>query len=347
MAKQPSIEHVKFVTAKGKRYPYFNTGLKNAQGQPIRVALPDLASPDFWPRYGALVAARTKRAAVAAYTIGELARDYERSKAFACRAENTKKLYRITIDKILEAFGDYPVNDLQRDDLDTFLESEEIGPGTHNIVLAVVGVLYRYGRRKGKTTLRPTEDVEKMEIGEHLAWPQPLVEAGLEAGHNRTRLAVHLLYFTGQRIGDVVRMRWSDIRDGHIHITQQKTGKYLAIPLIGELRAELDRTPKRALTIITNQAGHPMSDQVIRRELKAFAAKNGHPDLVPHGLRKNAVISLLEASCSIAETAAITGQTYRIVEKYARQVDQKRLGGAAIIKLENKRGTGKQAGKRA
>jgi hypothetical protein len=66
---------------------------------------------------------------------------------------------------------------------------------------------------------------------------------------------------------------------------------------------------------------------------------------VPHGLRKNAVIALLKAECSVAEVSAITGQTFAVVEYYARQVDQRRLSKAAILKLENKRGTGKPKGK--
>ena len=89
-----------------------------------------------------------------------------------------------------------------------------------------------------------------------------------------------------------------------------------------------------------------MRPDVIRRELKAHAANFG-TDLVPHGIRKNAVISLLESGATIAETAAITGQTFAIVEYYSRQVDQARLGSAAILKLENKRGTGKSSGKPA
>jgi len=40
-----------------------------------------------------------------------------------------------------------------------------------------------------------------------------------------------------------------------------------------------------------------------------------------HGLRKSAVVFLLEAGCSDAETASITGQSRRIVEHYAKQVN--------------------------
>ena len=79
-----------------------------------------------------------------------------------------------------------------------------------------------------------------------------------------------------------------------------------------------------------------MTPQVIRRELKAHGAAMG-VEVVPHGLRKNAVISLLEAGCTTFEVAAITGQTQRIVEYYAAQIDQRRMGRAAILKLETKR----------
>lgn len=53
--------------------------------------------------------------------------------------------------------------------------------------------------------------------------------------------------------------------------------------------------------------------------------------LVFHGLRKSAVVFLLEAGCSDAETA---GQSRDMVEHYAKQVNQKKLAAAAILKWE-------------
>lgn len=342
--KLPSLDHVKYVKAKGKVYAYFNTGAKK-DGKPIYTRLPHPGSVGFYDSYAAFCAARTKRSQPA-YTIDKLADEYEKSKEYGALAVNTRYIYRLTLDKIRLHLGDYPVNDLQREDLALVLEKKIAGAGAHNLFVAVLGTLYRFGRRAGKTDLEPTKDIAKLETGEHEAWPEQLVEAGLEAGHARTRLAIHLLYFTGQRIGDVMKMRWSDIRGDRIHVIQQKTGKRLKIPLMSELRAELDRTPKRGLTIITGHDGKPISDQMVRLELKAFGRERGFT-VVPHGLRKNAVISLLEAGCTVAETASITGQTFDIVEQYSRQVDQDRLGSAAIVKLENKRGSGKPAGKLA
>lgn len=97
-----------------------------------------------------------------------------------------------------------------------------------------------------------------------------------------------------------------------------------------------EATLKRGLTILTREGGLPMTDQVIRRETKAYGESLG-VQVVPHGLRKNAIMCLLEASCSIAETAAFTGQTYAIDDEYAAQIDQRRIGRAAFVKLETRR----------
>lgn len=53
-----------------------------------------------------------------------------------------------------------------------------------------------------------------------------------------------------------------------------------------------------------------------------------------HGLRKSAVVFLLEAGCTDAEVSAITGQSRQMVEHYARQVNQRKLAAAAVLKWE-------------
>jgi integrase len=40
-----------------------------------------------------------------------------------------------------------------------------------------------------------------------------------------------LALLTGQSLEDIANMKFSDIGDGYLHITQKKTGTHLAIPL--------------------------------------------------------------------------------------------------------------------
>ena len=67
----------------------------------------------------------------------------------------------------------------------------------------------------------------------------------------------------------------------------------------------------------------------------AFDLAAGAPS-VPHGLRKNAVIALLEAGSSTAQAAAVSGQSLQMVEYYARQRDQSTLADAAMLRWENR-----------
>ena len=60
--------------------------------------------------------------------------------------------------------------------------------------------------------------------------------------------------------------------------------------------------------------------------------------LVFHGLRKSAVVTLLEAGATDAEVSAITGQSREMVAHYSRQVNQRKLAAAAILKWEASEG---------
>jgi integrase len=77
--------------------------------------------------------------------------------------------------------------------------------------------------------------------------------AQFEAAHpigSRERLAFALGLHTGQRRGDVVRMGRQHIRNGLLHVTQEKTGKALAIPIHPDLQAILATVPTTQMTFI-------------------------------------------------------------------------------------------------
>jgi integrase len=118
-------------------------------------------------------------------------------------------------------------------------------------------------------------------------------------------MAVHLLFFTGQRIGDVCDMTWDSVAGGIINITQEKTDKVIFFRLSKRLMAELEKAPRRGKTILTGVNGGRKNDNLLRVELNAFVATFGFKR-VSHGLRKNAVNSLLEAGCTHHEVSSVT-----------------------------------------
>jgi integrase len=52
-----------------------------------------------------------------------------------------------------------------------------------------------------------------------------------DANHKYMGNAMLLALVTGQRLGDISNMKFSDIWDDHLHVVQEKTGSKLAIPL--------------------------------------------------------------------------------------------------------------------
>lgn len=347
MPRLPKQQYVKFVRSKGEVYGYFDTGKKDASGKRIYAPLGKPSSVGFQDSYYVMVGHRNRREQTP-NTVADLADKFEASSEFEQLALGTRKFYRSLLKHVREHLGKFPIADVKRRHIAEVV-GNRLGDknGTKNGFLAVYGVLHTYAQSlEIVDTISPTKHVKPFKTGEHEPWPEDILEAGLSAEHDRTRLAIALLYYTGQRIGDVVRFRWNDIKDGVISFTQQKTGKAMDVPLHTDLVAELARTPKRGVTIIVNQDGQAMTDQVIRRELKAFAAKHG-AELVPHGLRKNAVNALLEAGCTDYEVQAITGQSLPMIAHYARKVNRKKLGKAAILKFETKRESSNQSANRA
>jgi integrase len=330
VVKLPRLKHVKFTRAKGKLYAYFNTGRK-ANGKPVYLPLPPFGTVGFYDSYASYLGARTKRTQFVT-TVSDLADLYQASDDFKAKSAGTQKAYQTTLKRVIAEFGEFPLDEVTRKLV--YIALDDIpGGASRNLFVAVVGVLFRYARQRDLTEANPVKDIPKSKTGEHDPWPAELLTAALSSETDLIRLSVHLLYYSGQRLGDVTKLRWSDVRAPNIALRQEKTGKELLIRMHRDLVAELERTPRRGMTIIADEVGKPISLARLRKALQTFGSDLGHA-VVPHGLRKNAVNSLLRAGCTIPEVQAITGQSVEMVMHYAKHVDQGALSESAILKFE-------------
>lgn len=321
------LPYIKTVRARGKVYEYFVTGKLEA-GKPVLRRLPARDDPTFGRSYAGMVGARHAREnAQPAMTVMDVMRAYQLSPRFMKRAESTQNTYLVYMRVIEEEMGQAPIAEVERRDVQALLDKMQDRPGAANMTLLVLRNVFAHAVKREWAT-DATKDVELLEGSgaTHEPWPEQLVLAAL--ADRDVGLPVALLYYTAQRIGDVCRMRWSDIVDGYLPVTQDKTDKLLDIRLHASLVRVLDATPREADTIIQYR-GRPIKEKTLRDRLQKWAAAQGCR-VVPHGLRKNAVNALLEAGCSVGETAAVSGQSLGMVEHYARRRDNRKLGASAI-----------------
>ena len=328
------LKHTKSVVRRGVEYVYFNTGERH-DGRTIYAPLGRKDSVEFGAKYSAALAARSRRANVpTSVPLPELADQYMRSRDFTgTKSPGTQKTYRVYLRRLAKEFDTAPANALEASDIYDLMDEMGDRPAAIDMLLLAGGQMYEWARKRKKVAHNPFAGIDRKDwdAAEYEPWPEALLDEAL--ADPKIGVPAALLYFTAQRIGDVCRLRWDDIRGDAIHMVQQKTGKEMIIPLHSELAAVLEAAPRRGETILADAKGKVAKDQTVRGWLKAFGEARGF-DVVPHGLRKNAVNALLEAECSVAETSAISGQSLRMVEHYARKRNNRVMGREAMAKWE-------------
>src|SRR3546814_4775255 len=103
-----------------------------------------------------------------------------------------------------DGLGAAPVDDVQPRDFAGLLALMGDAAGSVNITRRVMSALYTWGKRKHHVAAAtdPVGASETIPMGSHEPWPQKILDADLACEKERVRLAVHLLYYTAQRIGE-------------------------------------------------------------------------------------------------------------------------------------------------
>lgn len=252
----------------------------------------------------------------------------------------TQSAYRLDLDMARKVFGPHRVSDITPAHILKLRDKLASRPGTANTVMRTLRVLFSWGIVRGMAKSNPADlssmGVKALTLGEHQPWPPEALAKFREKGRSHLVLAMELALWTGQRQGDLVRLKWSDIRDGMIRLVQEKTGKEAWIPVTSHLTKVLANAPKTAVTVLTNTDGRPWRTANVLAQ--AFGAELTDLELpyVFHGLRKTTAVMLAEHGCTIKQIAAITRQSDQMVSHYTKGVNQVELAHQAVTKLEQK-----------
>jgi integrase len=350
--------HVHCTCSKGREYYSFHPFRGTKRAGP-RVRLPGYPTnmdgtpnAEWWAAYRAASGMAAARPGAGTFTA--LIAEYQESPEWKVLALATRKEWKRHLRLIEASWGDLQAAGVEPKHVVKLRDSRASTPADANNLLRALSALFTWCALRGWRADNPCRLVPKLKIGDGWApWPWDAIVHFQQTARNDLWEAAALALYTGQRLSDVLVMGWSDIEGRLISVVQSKTGKRLWIPIHRELKQVLTAIEARkrresdnvvALQqlsgpILTNSRGRAWTrdgfkaawqEELNRSEMASFRERR----LVFHGLRKSAVVFLLEAGCSDAETAAITGQSRDMVEHYAKQVNQKRLAAAAILKWE-------------
>jgi len=311
----------------GRPYCYFRR-----RGYP-RVRLSGLPwSPTFMAAYEAAMSG--PRTAIVAAVIAE----YKDSREFfGSKSAGTQRMRRGILDRFGAAYGDRPFALLPPEWIEALLDSKP--PHAARSWRTTLRSLCQFGVKRRYLRADPTANIKLRAIkgdGFH-TWTEDEI-AQFEAHHpigTKPRLALALLLYTAQRRSDVVKMGRQHIRDGWLHVKQEKTDKPLAIPVHPELRAVLDATPSEHLTFLVTATGKPYGPNHFSETFREWCDAAGLPKrCTAHGLRKAACRRFAEAECSGPEIMSISGHaTLKELVRYTKAADQAKMARNAMAKV--------------
>jgi integrase len=326
--------------SRGRRFYYVRRkGLPNVrlEGTP--------GTQEFMRSYESALASPPARACRhGAGTFGNLVMDFYASAEFDNLKPSSQKTYRHVLDEIATKHGHRPAATLPADKATKMIE--DIGrdrPGLANLVQSVMHRLMKFAIKRKIRSDNPFAGITPYKLGTHHTWTDAELRAFEEKWllGSRQRLAYALYLYTGQRGGDIAKMRRQDIVDGCINVVQQKTGVALSIPIHAKLHEALKAGPIQGMHLIGDQYGRPISRHALTdMMMRAAKAAGLGLECKPHGLRKAVLRRLAEAGGTAKEIASVSGhKSLTEIERYTAAADQRRLSRAAMRKLSDETGT--------
>ena len=325
------------VISRGKPYYYWHPGrgTKRAEGKPVRLPDAEDKPKEFWIAVEQLGG----KPEYDAKSLGTMLQTYAASEQFGDLSKATQRDYGRYVKFWTEHLGRFGAADIRASHIIHVRDEQYAGKlSTGNHSVAVLSAAYVWGIPRDYAVHNPAKAVPQSKIKSdgRRPWPTWALEIAHKHFRPELRLAVALGLYTGQRLGDVLRMERGHVGPGGISVTQSKTGKDLLIPIHRTLRPDIDAAlagPHEFL--VCREDGRAYTGQDFQAMWSREMAKEPHARIKRegfsfHGLRTLAVAVLAAAGNDAIRIAAITGQSLNIVEHYLSDHRQKELGAQAI-----------------
>lgn len=214
-------------------------------------------------------AAATFTAAAARYTADVLVH----------RAENTQRNSRLLLKNLICFFGnpDAPLDQIQPQHIRQYLDWRKDSPAAANIEIGLFVTIFNHARNIGYTSAaNPASGVKRFPKSRRDHYVEDRIfRMVYQHADRQMRDLMDIAYLTGQRPVDIVGINSSQIVDGILHITQQKTGKKLRFEISGSLKTIFDRIcpPETQGNLFRNARGGALTRSLLAKNFLALRRK--------------------------------------------------------------------------
>lgn len=268
-------------------------------------------------------------------TFSNLIASYMRSERWTSLAPRTRADYQKVLTLVDDRMGRLDPTRMQRKDVIRLQESNRSAVRFANYCVQVMAVLMEHAidigwRPSGTNPAKGVRLIKgpKRDVG---PWSPEMIAAFRAAAPPRARLVFELCIGTGQRIGDVLKMQWSDVRGDVIFVRQGKTDARLELPLTPDLRTILADSRRSGLFIVAKSSTAPISYRIAHQDVMAVRKEIGAETHTLHDLRHTTASELAALGLDDPTIMAVTGhRSLASVRRYTEAARQKARARIAI-----------------
>ncbi|QVQ29732.1 tyrosine-type recombinase/integrase [Achromobacter deleyi] len=207
-----------------------------------------------------------------------------------------------------------------------------------NREIALFSHVFNYAREVGLTDApNPCAGVRKnKETGRDVYVEDDVFQRVWKAADSPTQDAMDLAYLTGQRPADTLKFDERDVREGMLHLDQNKTGKKLRITIEGDLAKVIARNRARkagykvsSTALVVNESGQRLGYDALRQRFYAARETAGVPKdaFQFRDLRTKAGTDTAESSGDIRQAQRQLGhKSIEMTERYVRERKGDKVG---------------------
>jgi len=215
----------------------------------------------------------------------------------------------------------------------------EQGKKARSIVRSISALrgLFNFLLADGVISHNPLEDIEipkySPPIPEVLSEQEVVELLSLPAGSKtslRDRMILELLYATGLRVSELIKLKKSDINlEGGFVIASGKRSKERVVPLntfsIDAIKSYLQEENPQGVYLMPNKRGGMLTRQAIWKIIRKYATKMAKEHISPHTMRHTFATHLLEGGADLRSVQILLGHEDISTTQIYTHVDSKRL----------------------
>ena len=157
-------------------------------------------------------------------------------------SEQTANAYQSAAKRLKDVFKDFEPGQIRPKHVAALRVADSETPGAANRNQTVLKIVFRYAMEEGIVDTNPVQGARplKMQARRRYISSDEFWRIHAQAGE-RLRVIMELCFLTGQRIGDVLAIKFDDLGEDGIYFDQEKTDTRLRIAYTPELLAVLER----------------------------------------------------------------------------------------------------------